>query len=167
MRRYMVWGLLVVLSLSLMVSCVRKGGPTQSDVDEALKISLKKLDGTTATLGELNKGKIAVLDFWASWCFPCKLSVPEINKLYEDYAGKGVSIYGVNLQETEAEAREFVKDNDVKYPVVLDTNGEVAQKFRILGIPSLAVLDSEGTLINVVGSAGDVEDILGELLPGD
>ncbi len=167
MHRYMVRGLLIVLALSLMVSCTPRGGPTQSDVDEALKISLKKLDGTSATLGELGKGKVVVLDFWASWCIYCKESVPEVNKLYEDYGSKGVGIYGINVQDSEAVAREFVKDNGIKYPVLLDTDGEVAQKFRILGIPALAVLDSEGRLKDVVHGVEEVEGILGKLLPGD
>lgn len=121
----------------------------------APKFSFKTMDGKTISLSDL-KGKVVVLDFWATWCGPCKASFPVLQKVYEKYKdNKNVVILAVNSRETtkgaerEKLVKQFIKDNKYTFAVVFDNDDKekayIAQ-FGVEGIPTKIILDKEGTI---------------------
>ncbi len=110
---------------------------------------LETLDGETLRLSDL-QGKPVVLNFWATWCPPCRDEIPELVAAYDQYRDQGLVIVGVNLQEPDGNVREFAEDFGIQFPVVIDRNGDVADKWRlggpVQGIPTSYFLDEAGVV---------------------
>jgi thiol-disulfide isomerase/thioredoxin len=100
-----------------------------------------KVEGT---LPESLKGKVVFVDFWASWCNPCKESFPVLNELMKKYSSRGFVIIGVNLDETKADMEHFLKDEPASFTVVRDASETVAKKLGIRTFPSSFILDADG-----------------------
>lgn len=107
-----------------------------------------KLEGS---LPELFKGKVIFVDFWASWCNPCRESFPVLNELSKKYSDRGVVIIGVNLDETRADMDNFLKEHPAVFTIVRDKSESVAKKLSIHTFPSSYVLDVEGKVRFVHG----------------
>lgn len=91
------------------------------------------------------KGKVVVLDFWASWCEPCKVELPVLNKLYKKYQTHGLEIVGVNEDKEMSEANAFLKSYPIQMPLLEDgAKGEVLSKLEVDGLPVTYVLDKNG-----------------------
>jgi peroxiredoxin len=102
------------------------------------------------------KGKVVVLDMWATWCPPCRASLPHLDKLYASVKDKGVSVYAVNLQEEKADVALFIKNNGLKVPVLLDSDGAVAQAYKASAIPQTVIIGKDGKIAKVfVGFGGE------------
>ncbi len=117
----------------------------------AVQFALKDLDGKDVKLAEL-KGKVVIVDFWATWCGPCKASFPYLQKVYDKYrSNQNVLILAVNTSEQKQGkerldlVKQFMSDNKYTFPVLIDDQG-VAQKFGVEGIPTKYVIDKQGTL---------------------
>ena len=111
------------------------------------------------------KGKVVVLDFWATWCGPCRRWMPIVAKAQRDYANKGVQVYAVNLRESEAKVREYLDKQKIEVPVLMDRNGAVATDYRASSIPTTVIVGRDGKVVRVlVGLHGeeDLADVLHE-----
>ncbi len=117
---------------------------------QAPNFSLKALDGQTYSLQSLN-GKPVVINFWASWCGPCKIEAPELVRLYDKYKAR-IEIYAVNVTASDSieGAKAFAQDYVFQFPVLIDEKGEVAQKYAIRPIPTTLFVNSEGIIIEQV-----------------
>lgn len=100
------------------------------------------------------KGKVTVLDFWASWCGPCMQTMPEVDRIVEEVGGDEVQLVAVNLQESKERALAAVKRLDLTATVVLDEDGEVAQKYEASAIPQTVIIDREGTVTHLFVGGG-------------
>ena len=109
-------------------------GEVRSSVDFAREFSLELLNGQTLTLSEL-RGKIVMLDFWASWCAPCRQEAPALAKVYREYSRFPVEFVGVGIWDGRGDARRFVSQFDVPYPTGVDGNGTIAIDYGVRGIP--------------------------------
>lgn len=126
--------------------------------------TLVSMDGKPVTLSKL-RGKVVVVDFWATWCGPCKASFPYLQKVYDKYKDDpAIMILAVNTWENEkGEAREktvrkFVADNKYTFPVVFDDNNSVVQAYGVEGIPTKFIIDRKGRIrFKDVGFAGGPE----------
>lgn len=109
------------------------------------------LDGVEFTSTQLG-GDIAVINFWGSWCGPCRVESPEFQQVYDDVRDQGVSFLGVDVKDGEQQARAFVAAKGITYPSIFDPRGEVTLTFRDFppsAIPSTVLLDRDGLVAAV------------------
>ena len=93
-----------------------------------------------------HKGKPVVINFWASWCIPCREEMPVLEKAYKEYKKKGVVFIGISVQDTETKAREFVKEFQVSFPTGIDMTGVIRDSYRVYGLPTTFFIDREGKI---------------------
>lgn len=113
-----------------------------ADVAQAPDIKLPTTSGTVQ-LSDL-KGKVVYLDFWASWCLPCKKSFPWMSDIKKRYAEQGFAIVAVNLDKERALADAFLKQMDVNFTVAFDESGSSASKYKLRGMPSSYLIGRDG-----------------------
>lgn len=109
-------------------------------------ISLASPDGKALGVDSF-KGKFVVLNFWATWCPPCRAEMPSLSELHAKYADKDLVVYAVSVQEDPGTVRNYLKDKRYAFPIVLDPDGAVSKLFVGSGIPTTYVLDREGRAI--------------------
>ena len=93
------------------------------------------------------RGRVVVLDFWASWCKPCRQSIPWLNEMHSRYAAKGLVVLGVNVDAERSEADRFLIATPIHFAVLFDSQGDLARKFALQGMPSSYVFDRDGKLV--------------------
>jgi thiol-disulfide isomerase/thioredoxin len=95
-----------------------------------------------------HKGKVIYLDFWASWCGPCRKSFPWMNDMQEKYLKQGLVIISVNVDNNKALAEEFLAEVPANFNVFYDPKGKVARKFKLKGMPSSYIIDRSGKMVS-------------------
>ena len=123
--------------------------------EKALDFTLTGLDGAQFSLEGL-KGKVILLDFWATWCGPCKQVMPTIQKIADEYKDKDVAVFGVNTWERgEGAAKKYMESKGFTYPCLL-AGDELAKSYEVPGIPTLLVIGKDGMIVLAeVGMAPD------------
>ncbi|MFN7983887.1 MAG: TlpA disulfide reductase family protein [Vicinamibacterales bacterium] len=106
-------------------------------------LTLHTLDGKTVTTADL-KGKVVLLDFWASWCIPCRKSFPEVDKLSREFEQKGLTVIAVSVDEQRKNAESFLSQYPHSMTIALDDKGTAAQAFDLQGMPSSLIVDRTG-----------------------
>jgi len=106
--------------------------------------SLKDLSGKEVTLAEFKGKKAVLLVFWTTWCPGCRAEIPELNKLQQKYKDGDLTILAVSAGEKEKPVRSFAQKEGITYTVLLDTNGETARAFGIVGVPTNLVINKKG-----------------------
>jgi thiol-disulfide isomerase/thioredoxin len=110
-----------------------------------------RLDGTTVRLSGL-AGKVVFLNFWATWCPPCREEMPSMEALYQRFRGKDLEFLAVDIQENKDEVAAFMNEYGLHFPAVLDSTGRISAEYGIRGIPTTFIIDREGGIIaSVVG----------------
>ncbi len=110
---------------------------------------LANLEGEAVELTDF-RGSYVLLNFWATWCPPCRAEIPDLEAFQEEASGDGWTVVGINQQERAEDAAGFLDQFDVSYPQLLDLNGEVSNGYRIgLGMPITFVLDPQGVILRV------------------
>lgn len=113
--------------------------------DLAPDFVLQYPDGRRTRLSDL-EGQAVVMNFWASWCAPCKEELPAFADAHRRYQSQGVVILGINAQETAEQAQRFLDQMEVPYTVALDTRGEVMQAYNVRGLPTTVFIDRQGRI---------------------
>lgn len=110
--------------------------------------SLTTLDGDTLTLDGL-RGRVALVDFWATWCQPCRKSMPELTALHEKYADRGFTVVGISIDEDrEKEVRKFLEKTPVAYPIAIDDTADPAWgSYLVKAVPTAFLVDREGQIV--------------------
>lgn len=93
------------------------------------------------------KGKLVYLDFWASWCTPCRKSFPWMNEMYSKYHNKGLEILAVNLDKDNKQVHKFLSRYSASFKIAFDTTGKSAEKFRVSAMPTSFLIDRNGKII--------------------
>lgn len=133
---------------------------------------LQDLKGNTVILSSL-KGSPVILNFWAVWCVWCRYEMPFIQEIYEDEAwqDQGLVILAINIEETASTVRQYMQSNNLSFPVLLDTNGDVAQKYNVHvpRIPVTVLVDKDGIIqewhLGAFSSKADIENSLKKIIP--
>jgi peroxiredoxin len=155
----------LVLVMTLLATSCSSVKPGESTAD----FELKNLDGETVSLSDY-RGNAVMLNFWASWCGPCRFEMPYLQEIYEDIKWKaaGLVILAVNVGESAAVVENFMEANGFEFTVLLDTTGEVATKYNVRGIPATFFLDERGIIqysdVGAFSSKAQIEQRLRELL---
>jgi len=145
-RTFLTWFLIFSFCMGGVFSLSRcSKGEKESFSALAPDFSLKSFDGQEITLSQL-KGKVVLLDFWATWCGPCKESIPHLIQLYKNYRESGFEVVGMNIDKGDGEAvRRFVRSMDIPYPVVIAPE-DVVRSYQVTGIPATFLIDKQGKI---------------------
>ncbi|MFN8589483.1 MAG: redoxin family protein [Candidatus Eisenbacteria bacterium] len=113
--------------------------------EPARDFTLAGMDGKRVTLSKL-RGKVVVLDFWATWCGPCRRWMPIVEKVSRELAPKGVVLYAVNVRESKDEVRQYLTRTGVKVPVLLDADGSISTAYGAVSIPLTVIVGRDGKI---------------------
>ena len=150
-----VW-LLLVLLVIIVVGCT----PTDVEVGTlAEDFQLKDLEGNTVSLGKL-RGSPIMLNFWATWCPPCRLEMPFIQEIHEEWSDMGLVILAVNIGESYSLVSSFMQYYNYSMPVLLDTGRAVAQRYNVGAYPTTFFIDANGIIQDKVIGAFPSKDKL-------
>ena len=113
--------------------------------------SLETLEGKSVTLSDL-RGKVVLLNFWATWCPPCRAEMPAFQQAYADYKDEGFVVLAVNAtaQDSAEEVAKFIDEYGLSFPIVLDRTGEVNQLYLVQSLPTSFFIDKDGVIQEVV-----------------
>jgi peroxiredoxin len=111
----------------------------------AADFRLPALNGNLVSLSEL-RGQVVLVNFWATWCAPCRVEMPEIVRAYERYKSRGFTVLAVNVEDDWPEAAEFAQQYGLPFPVLLDKEGRLSRAWRLRGLPSTIFIDRSGTV---------------------
>jgi cytochrome c biogenesis protein CcmG, thiol:disulfide interchange protein DsbE len=115
---------------------------------EAPAFTLSRLESSDGTVSIADlKGKPVIVNFWASWCIPCKGEAPALQKTYEQYRSQGLVVLGVDAQDFRQDARRFAKRYGLTYPIVYDGKGSTLGKWGVTGFPETFFVDRSGRLV--------------------
>ena len=115
--------------------------------DQAPDITAIQADGTPIQLSAL-RGKTVYLDFWASWCGPCRQSFPWMNAMHDKYGGSGLAIVAVNVDKKRADAEKFLAQFPARFTIVYDEQGATPLKYAVRKMPTSMLIDARGRIVN-------------------
>jgi len=121
---------------------------------EAPVFRLVNLRGERVSLRDFRRGATLV-NFWASWCDPCKKEVPLLNELQQSLSASGFTIVGVSVEEPREAVDAFVRNHHIQYPVLLDSDGSISRRYGLIGLPMNVIVDREGVVSMVRAGAVD------------
>lgn len=162
--------LLIILTSVLLISgCA---GESESSVAQIGKkapaFKLQDLDGQSVALGNL-RDKPLLLNFWATWCPPCRSEMPYIQQVYDEWSDKGLVVLAINIGESSSKVKEFMQSYSLSFPILLDTTQKVTQIYNIGGIPTTFFIDEEGIIqekiIGAFPSKAAIEENLNKIIP--
>jgi len=169
--------LLIISAISLVLSCSSGGGSSgERGLGEGARVGyrapnfrLKNLKGEEVSLaGE--KGKVVFLNFWATWCVPCKIEMPSMEDLYKDFKDRGLEILAVsNDLQGASVVKPFVDEMGLTYPVLVDPDFHVNEKYLIRTVPTSIIVGRDGVITHIlVGArnwnAKEARDLMTQLL---
>jgi len=132
------WTRLAALCATLIV-------PAFAGTSPAPEFSLPSRDGDSVSLQEL-KGQVVMLNFWASWCGPCRQEMPLLDQMHRRYSSLGFTLLGVNVEASTQDAERWLAQTPVSFPVLFDTNNEVSRLYDVNAMPSTVFIDRQGNV---------------------
>jgi len=144
LRRASCIALLLALA-AILVESLDRPSAFITQGEEAPDFTLVSIYNESITLSNY-RGSVVLLDFWASWCEPCKEEIRELSKLYSKYRGDGLVIISINIREILPSVRAFAENNGMDWIVVLDKDGSIAVGYGVMVIPTLILINKDGTI---------------------
>ena len=134
----------ITLALALLLGLFSAGAALALEAGSpAPDFTLKSRSGENVKLSEL-RGEVVMVNFWASWCAPCRQEMPLLEELYDRYADLGFTLLGVNVEEDSSAALDLLKEIPVTFPILLDTENRVSKLYNVVAMPSTVILDRDG-----------------------
>ncbi len=133
------------ISMWILLAGLASGTAQAIEIGEAApQFTLANFKNAQATSLKQYAGKVVYLDFWASWCAPCRTSFPLLNKLHEKLKAQGVEVVAINLDDDKANAEKFLKEIPVSFTVLQDVGGSWSDKYGVESMPTSYILDKQG-----------------------
>jgi cytochrome c biogenesis protein CcmG/thiol:disulfide interchange protein DsbE len=153
-RRVVLAGVLGVLMLGLLGSVVLRVPPFRGQASAVANIgqpapdfTLSLFNGKTFRLAE-HRGQPVVINFWASWCTPCRAEMPDFEKIYQVYRERGIVFVGVAVRDDPAAARGLLDELAITYPAGIDEDDAISRPYRLIGMPMTVFIDPAGTVVD-------------------
>jgi peroxiredoxin len=166
--RRTVAALLIVVAV--LAACGDAGSGELKGVNQgnqAVDFALETVYGSRAALSDY-AGQVVLINFWATWCPPCRAEIPDLEAAYREHGDDGFVVLGISVEDPAHLVEPFVASMQMTYPVLLDTEGRVAKTYRVPGLPMSVIVDGEGVIqVRHVGylSAGQLARYLDRVLP--
>ncbi len=148
--RWIIAGAVVaIVIIVVLMFALREDTPTTSTSTSqptAPDFTVPSLDGGKVSLSDF-RGKYVLLNFWASWCPPCKAEMPELHAYYKSYQDRGFTLLAINVNDDPSSAAAFIQANGFTFPVGLDTNGRVFGSYGGSALPTSFLIDPDGNLV--------------------
>ncbi len=127
-----------------------------ASADAAPDFTLPSSKGDNVRLAE-QRGQVVMLNFWASWCGPCRKEMPLLDAMYQRYSSAGFVLYGVNVEEDNTDAKKLLKELGVTFPVLFDTESKASSLYNVDAMPTTVLIDKKGQVrfVNRGYKAGD------------
>jgi cytochrome c biogenesis protein CcmG, thiol:disulfide interchange protein DsbE len=138
--------------VALLLWGLQRADPNVTAESRAPAFELPRLEGGSLSSSEL-EGRPVVINFWASWCTPCREEAPLLERTWHEYKDDGVVIVGINIRDSITEARKFVDEFGITYPIVRDESGELERDFGVTGLPETFFIDHEWRFIRSVSGS--------------
>lgn len=142
MNKY-IFKSLVVLVCALLFSITTSYAASEKLSGKAPNFTLKSRSGQNIKLSEL-RGEVVMLNFWASWCGPCRKEMPLLEKIYKKYKHLGFTLLGVNVEENSTAAKNYLKDVKVTFPILFDSTNKTSKLFDVSAMPTTVLIDRNG-----------------------
>lgn len=126
-----------------------RSNQTQPTAGPAPDFTMTTYDGQEYRLSDL-RGKVVIVNFWASWCIPCHDEAPALQRVYERYKDRGVEMLGVAYTDTDTNALAFIDKYDMTYPTGPDTGTRISDRYNIIGVPETFVIDQQGNIAKFI-----------------
>lgn len=134
----------LILLLCFAVACRQQEKPAGPPMPA---YKARWLDGSTFDIAD-EKGKVVLLNLWATWCAPCRFEIPELDKLHAKYASRGFKVIGVSVDEGGAnDVKPFVSEQKIRYPIALDPDGKLATILGTTVLPTSVIVDRTGHIV--------------------
>lgn len=165
--RLLTIALVVVLAAAVALTTGCKSRTPRTERGQGTNFTLKDLSGKEVSLDQF-KGKVVLLEFWATWCPPCRLAVPELIKLDERFKGRDFALLAVSLDESKKAVKDFVEEEGIHYTVLMD-DGKASEAYGVFSIPTSFIIDRDGTVLSkhsgyAEGMIDDIAKNIDELL---
>ncbi len=163
--------MLLVMGLALLLifgfgMALLKANLAQLEGGVAPDFTIRTYDGKTFTLTQ-NRGKVVLINFWASWCGPCRSEAPDLNAIWDEYKDQDVVFIGVDHLDNEKDARAFLQEFGVEFMAGPESGTEVSDRYRVKGVPETYIVDKQGNLaVTIPGptTANDLRRFLSTLV---
>ena len=138
--------IMLILTLLAFNACSRANEQPAGEENLAPDFAIQTLEGEKVVLSEVLKEKKAVLEFWATECYYCVKSIPDIEEFYKENKDK-VALLAISIKESEEKLKSFVRKKKISYPVALDSDGSIAKLYNVRGVPTVIVVDKDGKIL--------------------
>ena len=134
-----------MIATLMLGACLISVAAAEEIQGKAPDFTLKSRSGDNVKLSEL-RGKVILINFWASWCGPCRQEMPVLDQLYQRYRSLDFTILGVNVEENSDAAKSLLKDISVSFPILFDSANNVSKLYKVKGMPSTILVDRDGNM---------------------
>jgi cytochrome c biogenesis protein CcmG/thiol:disulfide interchange protein DsbE len=158
----------IVLAVAVIGIALARRNQSQPTSGPAPDFTLTTFDGNQFRLFD-QRDKVVILNFWASWCLPCRTEAPVLQAVWERYRDRGVVVVGIAYLDSDSDSRAFIEEFGLTYPNGPDLRTELSQAYRVQGVPETFIVDQRGNIAHFIyGAVSETQlnAILDGLLPG-